>query len=144
MLPIGRNSFVNRIFDDFAKDLFDLDTNLATTKNFVRPSVNIKETEDNFVLEFAVPGLTKEDFKVEVVNNLLTVSAEKKTSNEDKEEKFLRREFSYQTFKRSFTLGENTVDDNNISATYTDGVLSVTLPKKEAAKEVGPKVIAVA
>lgn len=98
------------------------------------PSVNVAENETTFRLEVAAPGLAKEDFKVNIEDKTLTISAEKTVENETKEgEKFLRREFGYSTFKRSFTLPE-TIDIANIKATYENGVLHLTLPKVEVKK----------
>lgn len=144
MLPVSRNSIINRFFDDFSRDLFDVNTNELVNRSTYRPSVNIKENDNGFILEFAAPGLSKEDFKVELVNNVLTISAEKKEAAETKEEKFLRKEFSYQSFKRSFNLDENKVQEDQISANYVDGVLKVDLPKREEVKAAGPKLIEVA
>jgi HSP20 family protein len=96
------------------------------------PAVNIKENEQDFELEFAIPGFKKEDFNIELDNDVLTVSSEMKTEEETKEENYTRREFGYSSFRRSFTLPE-TVDGGKINATYEDGLLKLTLPKKEDA-----------
>jgi len=100
------------------------------------PAVNIEEKEDSFVLELAAPGKKREDFNIELDNELLTISSETKEENksEDKDRNFTRREFSYTSFKRSFTLPE-TVDFSKIDATYSEGVLYVNLPKREEAKK---------
>lgn len=94
------------------------------------PAVNIKETENEYVVELAAPGKKKEDFQIEVDDNVLTIFSEAKSENEKKENngKYTRREFSYSSFKRSFTLPDS-VNDKNIKATYEDGVLNITLPK---------------
>ncbi len=97
----------------------------------VRPAVNIVETENNFRLEVAAPGLGKEDFKVELEQNRLTISAEKQ-SEKVEGENLRMREFAYNSFKRSFTLPK-TVDGERIEAKYEQGVLSLVLPKKEEA-----------
>jgi HSP20 family protein len=97
------------------------------------PAVNIKETADTFEVEVAAPGFSKEDFKIELNNNVLTVSSEKQEENAVEDEKFTKREFSYQAFKRSFTLPE-LVEEDKISAKYVDGVLDISIPKKEEAK----------
>ncbi|NJB72453.1 HSP20 family protein [Saonia flava] len=121
MLP----SFVN---DFLAPDWFGgLDKPLYNL-----PAVNIKENEANFELELAVPGRTKEDFKVEVDNDVLTISSETKSEDETTEENFTRREFSYTSFKRAFTLPES-VESNKIDASYVNGVLTLSIPKKEEA-----------
>jgi len=105
------------------------------------PAVNIRETETEFKIEMAVPGKNKEDFKIDVKESFLTVSAEKAESKEEKEEKFTRREYSYQSFRRSFRLPE-IADSDNIGATYTDGILKIVVPKKEV-KTPGVKTIAI-
>lgn len=95
------------------------------------PAVNIVENEANFTLEVAAPGLQKEDFKIEVKNDQLTVWTDIKAKEDAK--KYSRQEFGFGNFKRSFTLPE-TVDSENISAKYTDGILYVAIPKLEKAK----------
>lgn len=98
------------------------------------PAVNIKETETSFVVELAAPGKKKEDFNIELEDNVLTISSEARSEKEEKdnEGKYTRREFSYSSFKRAFTLPE-TVNDYEINASYENGVLHITLPKKEEA-----------
>jgi HSP20 family protein len=96
------------------------------------PAVNIKESEIGFELELAIPGKKKEDFNIEVDNDVLTVSMETKSEDETSEENYTRREFSYTSFKRSFTLPE-TVDNEKIKASYENGILTFKLPKKEDA-----------
>jgi HSP20 family protein len=96
------------------------------------PAVNIRENEKDFELEIAVPGQKKEDFNIEVDENVLTISMENKNQGEVKDDNFTRREFSYSSFKRAFTLPE-TVNEEKINASYTDGILRFTLPKKEEA-----------
>jgi HSP20 family protein len=101
------------------------------------PAVNVKETEDSFEIEVAAPGMKKEDFKVNIENNVLTISSEKKEERKEEEKgRFTRREFSYQSFQRSFSIPENLVDGEKISARYCEGILCIALPKKE---EVKPK-----
>jgi HSP20 family protein len=90
----------------------------------------------------AAPGMRKDDFQIEVVNNVLTIKSEVKSESEQKEEDiYTRKEFSYQSFQRSFNLNNSVVDDAKIKATYKDGILSVTLPKKEEAKPKPPRAI---
>ncbi len=98
------------------------------------PAVNIKESETEFAVELAAPGKKKEDFNIEVDENVLTISAEAKNERQEKDEKgrYTRREFSYSSFKRAFTLPE-TVNEADIKASYEDGVLHITLPKREEA-----------
>lgn len=100
------------------------------------PAVNIKETNDAYELEVAAPGMRKEDFKVALDNNLLVISAEKEHKNEepDGEGGYARREFSYQSFTRTFSLPENRVKGDEIVAQYHDGILHLVVPKTEAAK----------
>ncbi len=118
------------IADVFKTPVFNDDAKAWTAT----PSVNVAENDATFRLEVAAPGLAKEDFKVNIEDNTLTISAENKVENETKEgEKFLRREFGYSTFKRSFTLPE-TIDVENIKAAYDNGVLHLTLPKIEVKK----------
>lgn len=115
----------------FGKDFFDYNGNhLATTI----PATNIKETKENYSLELAVPGMKKSDFKIEINNSVLTISTEKEMSNEETENNFTRKEFSYHSFSRSFNLPQ-TVNKDAIAASYTDGVLCINIPKKEEAKE---------
>ena len=105
-----------------------------TLWNGSMPAVNVKETDDQFELELAAPGMSKSDFNIEIDADVLIVSSEKKENKEEKEEsRFTRREFRYNAFKRSFNLPE-TVDSAKIAANYVDGILSVVIPKKEEAK----------
>src|SRR5690606_3035761 len=98
------------------------------------PKVNIKELAGAFVVDMAVPGLKKSDFKIDLDNHVLSISAELKEENEEKQVGYTRREFGYSSFKRTFTLPE-TVDDAKIKASYNEGILTVNLPKKEEAKQ---------
>ncbi|MFX0558150.1 Hsp20/alpha crystallin family protein [Maribacter sp. CXY002] len=100
--------------------------------NVAHPKVNIKEGDSNFELELAVPGRTKEDFNIEVDDNVLTISSEVKQEKETKEDNYTRREFGYSSFRRSFTLPE-TVNTDKIGASYENGILKFDLPKKEEA-----------
>lgn len=93
------------------------------------PAVNIRESETDFTIEVAVPGKRKEDIKVEVEKNILTISSEEQTQHEEINERYTRREFVYGSFRRSFTLPK-TVSDDQIQATYEAGVLKLTLPKR--------------
>ena len=96
------------------------------------PAVNIMEGEKDFTLELAVPGQKKEDFNVELDNDVLTISMETQSEVEDKKAEYTRREFRYTSFKRAFTLPES-VNQEDIKADYKDGILKFTLPKKEEA-----------
>ena len=128
------------LFDEFFNNgLADF---VGTDGHYSRPSVNVLETKDGFKIELAAPGLSKEDFKINVEKNVLTISSSKEHKEESTEGKYKRREFSYASFKRSFNLPE-VVDKDAIAAAYENGVLNVTLPKVEAAKN-EPKVIEIA
>jgi|SRR5690606_8330284 HSP20 family protein len=123
----------NLVFPSLLNDFFRPDWFGGVDRyNSNIPAVNIKENERDFELELAVPGMKKEDFNVEVDNNVLTISAETKSNEEVSEDNYTRREFAFSSFKRSFTLPE-TVNDGSIDASYKDGVLKLTLPKKEEA-----------
>ncbi len=132
------------LFDRFFEnDLFDWSSRNYSSTNTTLPSVNIKETNDGFEVEMAAPGLNKKDFSIELNQDVLTISSEKKIENEVKDgEQFTKREFSYQSFSRSFTL-PNTVDNDKIKAKYDNGILKVFIPKKEEAKPKPPKQIAI-
>ncbi|HEV8285789.1 MAG TPA: Hsp20/alpha crystallin family protein [Chitinophagaceae bacterium] len=110
------------------------------------PAVNIKETENSYEVEMAAPGMKKEDFKIELENNILTISSEKTEEREegDEKEKYSRREFSYQSFQRSISLPKEVVDEEKIKAHYKDGMLHLTIPKKEEAKQKPPRKIQIA
>jgi HSP20 family protein len=97
--------------------------------------VNIKETEKEFLIELVAPGLSKENFGISLDDNLLTVSAEKNEEAANENEKLIRREYKFGSFKRSFTMDKK-VDAEKIAAQYVNGVLTLTLPKKEEAKPV--------
>ena len=100
--------------------------------------MNIKETGDHFEIELAAPGFQKKDFEVTIDDGCLNIAAEKSQSKEQKEDKFTRREFSYNSFERSLQLPEN-VKQEEIKAAYKDGILSFNLAKKEEAKKAPPK-----
>ncbi len=132
------------LFDHFFEnDLFDWSNRNFSNTNTTLPSVNIKEGNEGFEVEMAAPGLDKKDFKVELNGDVLTISSEKKTENETKEgEQFTKKEFSYQSFSRSFTL-PNSVDNEKINAKYDNGILRIMIPKKEEAKPKPAKQIAI-
>ena len=123
------------LFDRFFEnDLFDWSNRNYSNTSTTLPSVNIKESNDDFEVEVAAPGFTKNDFKVELNHDLLTISSEKEIENETKEgQQFSLREFSYQSFSRSFTL-PNSADSEKIRAKYEDGILRIIIPKKEEAR----------
>ncbi|MBK9735290.1 MAG: Hsp20/alpha crystallin family protein [Saprospiraceae bacterium] len=132
-------------FDDFfRRDLFDWNDKNFAEIGATLPSVNLKETDKEYHIELAVPGMKKDDFKIELENNVLTISSEKQEEKEEKgkDGNFLRKEFNYQSFYRSFTMPENTKEDS-IVAKYNDGILNVSIGKKEPKKESKPKVISI-
>ncbi|HMG10881.1 MAG TPA: Hsp20/alpha crystallin family protein [Mucilaginibacter sp.] len=120
--------FFNDVFDSILNDSFIGDKLVARV-----PAVNIAENENEFHIELAAPGLKKEDFKINIDKNVLSVSAEKKSENIEEGKKFSKREYSYNSFTRSFTLPES-ADHSKIEADYTDGILKLTVAKKEEAK----------
>ncbi|MEW7292700.1 Hsp20/alpha crystallin family protein [Aquimarina sp. 2304DJ70-9] len=138
MSLVKRTDRLPFLFDDF----FTTDWLGGTTNEnkigFSTPAVNVQETDDSFVIELAAPGFAKEDFNVQLDNDVLTISSEVKSEKESEEKgKYTRKEFNYSTFKRSFNLPD-TVDGTRIEASYDNGLLLVALPKKEEAK-VQPK-----
>ncbi|THD30882.1 MAG: Hsp20/alpha crystallin family protein [Flavobacterium johnsoniae] len=134
--------FQRSFFDDFfGRELFNWENNNFSTTSTTLPSVNIKETTDTYEVEVAAPGLEKNDFKVTLDGNLLTISSEKENQQVSEQQNFTRREFSYQSFQRSFQLPKNVVDEENISARYENGLLLLSIPKKEEAKQKPPKLI---
>ncbi|QBQ40823.1 Hsp20/alpha crystallin family protein [Sphingobacterium psychroaquaticum] len=122
------NPYVNSIFDNFFDDSFVADR--LTTRV---PAINISETDVAFKIEMAAPGLQKSDFAINVDKDLITVSVEKKEEEVKEEKLYSKKEFSYTSFTRSFALPES-VDYNNIDAAYTDGILTITVGKKEEAQ----------
>jgi HSP20 family protein len=124
MSLLKKNSFPN--FSPMLTDWLDFNW----LKKADAPAVNVKETEQNFEIEVAAPGLQKEDFKVSLANRILTISAEKRSEKNEKTEDFTHQEFSFHSFERTFTLPEN-VDEEAITATYEHGILKLTLGKKE-------------
>ncbi len=127
-------SIFDRFFDG---ELMDWNSSNYSSTNTSLPAVNVKENDNEFLIEVAAPGLQKDDFKVNYDNGRLSISSEKKNQSEEKEgEKITRREFSYQSFQRSFTVSEHVIDAEKIVANYQNGILHITLPKRE---EVKPK-----
>lgn len=133
MNVIKRNSNLN--FPSIIDELFKPDW-LGGVENFGGnlPAVNLKETDSDFAIELAAPGKKKEDFNIEIDHNVLSISSESKNQSEEKDNagKYTRREFNYSAFRRTFTLPES-VNLEDINATYENGVLHVTLPKKQEA-----------
>jgi HSP20 family protein len=141
LMKFNDERFFPSLFTDFFKpwnNWFD-DENIRTV---TVPSVNVTETDDNFKVSLAAPGLKKEDFIISVDGNIITISAETKSEKEEKDEKFTRKEYNYQSFRRSFTLPEM-AEQEKIEAKYEDGELKLLLPKKTAIKKPAAKQIAV-
>ncbi len=128
-----------RNYDSLFNELFN---NAYSSSSVLSPSANIKETDNAYTIELAIPGFTKDDFKIEVRDRVLEVSSVSQSENEEQKESYIRKEFSYSSFSRSFRL-PRTVDTDQISATYENGVLNLALPKKEEAKVKEPRLISV-
>jgi HSP20 family protein len=125
---------VNNLFDELFNN-FPANWGKEAQQGFAIPPANIHETDDAYHVELSAPGRNKEDFSINVDNGLLTIGYEKKESAEKKEYKTIRKEFSYRSFKRSFSLDEK-INTAGIQAKYENGVLLVLLPKKEEVKSV--------
>jgi HSP20 family protein len=126
-----KNGIVNPFFNDVYSLLNDSYLSGKTASR--TPAVNISETDNQFEVELAVPGLSKEDIKINLDKNVLSVSADKKTETVDENKKFTKREYSFDSFSRSFNLPES-ADQSKIEADYTAGILKLTIAKKEEAK----------
>ncbi len=139
---VKRNELLPK-FPSFFSDFFDKEfadwanSNYSLTNTTI-PAVNIKETKDDFLVTMAVPGMSKKDFKIDLTDNVLTISSEKKDEKEEKDEYYTKQEYSYQSFSRAFTLPKDVVDDDKITAKYENGELLLTIPKKEEAKTKKP------
>lgn len=128
-LPSFFNNFLSRDWMDWNESNFSI-------TNSTLPAVNIRENEESFMIEMAAPGLAKDNFRVNLDRNHLVISSELKEEKNENGEKLSRREFSYQSFQRSFTLPEGIIDGDKISAKYNNGILMVSIPKRD---EVKPK-----
>jgi HSP20 family protein len=132
--PVVFNSAFSNLFENFLGDDF-------LTKEYASyvPAVNISEEDGKYTLELSAPGFQKEDFKIEIKKGVLTISGEHKTESETTEKKFTRKEFSYGSFQRSFSLPD-TINEDAVEAKYENGVLNITLVKwddpKKAPKEI--------
>jgi HSP20 family protein len=120
---LGNGAWLSNLFD--SEKFFDSDW----LRNQSLPAVNIKETEKNFEIEVAAPGRSKKDFNISAENGVLTISSEQKEEKEQKEKDYTRKEFSFSSFSRSFTLPEN-VNEDDIKANYADGILKLEISKK--------------
>ncbi len=128
----------NSALPTLANNLFGRDLEVPATHHNSLPAVNISESETAYLLELAAPGLNKEDFKLNVQANRLVISAKKEEVKEQEEKtenavKYTRKEFSFTNFQRAFTLPKN-VDISKVEAAYTNGILTVSVPKKEEEK----------
>ena len=131
------------VFNDFFKpwnEWFDDSGFWGRTMNV--PAVNITEHKNEYKVELAVPGMKKDDFKIDVDGNMLTISSETEETKEERDKKFTRKEYNYSSFSRSFTLPEE-INREKIDAKYEEGVLKISLPRKEEPKRPSPKQIAV-
>lgn len=146
MSLIKRNeNWLPSVFDDmFKTDWLGGTTNVNSIGTSI-PAVNIKESDESFNVQVAAPGKAKEDFNIELDNDVLTISSENKNEKETTAEngRFTRKEFNYTTFKRAFSLPDS-VDSAKISANYQNGVLEIALPKKEEAKVQAKRMIEIA
>ena len=132
------------LFDDFFKPWNEWFENGGSLWGRVMsvPPVNITENKNDYMVSLAVPGMKKDDFKIDVDGNMLTINSEKEETKEEKDKKFTRKEYNYSSFSRSFTLPDE-VNKEKIEAHYEDGVLKLVLPRKEEAKKISAKQIAV-
>ena len=135
LLKVNNNQVqknISNVFDELFNE-FPVFGAKEWSSNWSFPPVNIHETANAFHIELSVPGRSREDFKINVENGLLTISFEKKEEAKQEDYKTIRREFSYRSFKRSFNLDDN-VDSNNIQGKYENGLLKLLIPKKEQQK----------
>ncbi|OQX97718.1 MAG: hypothetical protein B6I20_12040 [Bacteroidetes bacterium 4572_117] len=134
MTLLKRANYGYPAFSNLLEDIFStVNTGNTNKDNSTLPSVNIAENDDGFKIEFATPGLSKEKFKINLDNNVLTVGSEKEDEKEESKENFTRREFNYSSFQRSFTLPDS-ANGEEISAEYNNGILQIEIPKREEAK----------
>ena len=145
MSRIGRQGASNlpALFNDFfSRDLFSWDTLNNSSSNTTIPAVNLRETDDAYLVEVAAPGLKKEDFEISLDGNRLSIGSEFQTESEDQQEgRYTSREFSYQAFKRTLILPDGLADEDGIGARYENGLLHITIPKREEAKKKAPRQI---
>ena len=132
LFPLWTNEGLRNFFNT---DFFE--------ENSLMPAMNVKEHDNNFEIEFAAPGFSKKDFEITIDNNVLNVSGEKKHETEEKEEDYTRKEFSYNSFKRSLSLPESINTDQDVKAIYENGILKLNLQKKKGTDEKPKKIIEV-
>ena len=133
-LPSIFGDAMDSIFNTRLSDIMGSDLNMST------PSVNVVEKEDKYEIQLAAPGMNKKDFNIELDNDRLKISSELENKSSDEDSNYVRREYNYQSFMRSFTLPD-TVDTDSINAKYEDGILNITIAKKEQSISKGPKEI---
>jgi len=139
MLARFNRSYVPAYWDDFFNDTFHNSFQKAAS-NGTSPAVNVVEDDKEYRIDVAVPGLSKKDFRIDLEDEVLMISSDHKENKEDKSHNYMRREFSYSNFKRSFQLPD-TIDQENIKASHDAGILTIQLPKKnevvqKAAKQI--------
>ena len=139
MLAKINRRYVPAYWDDFFNDSFFNNFNHVAS-NSTSPAVNIVEEDKAFRIDVAVPGMSKKEINIDLENEVLTISSENKDHNEEKSRNYMRREFGYNTFNRSFKLPE-TIDLENIKASHEAGVLTIELPKKKEVVQKAPKQI---
>lgn len=132
-----------KFFDDFvSKDFFDWSNSNFSSNGLSVPAVNLMETNEAYEVEMAAPGLHKQDFNIELDNEVLSISCRSENQETSSDQRrSIRREFSYQSFQRTFYLPKKVVESEKIGASYIDGVLKVVIPKKEEAKALPPRTI---
>ncbi len=123
--------------DFFSEDFFKFPLTQWRSEGTTLPAVNIRETPDAFEIDVAAPGMKRDDFKIELDNNVLSISSERQEQHEqgDNGDGYMRQEFSYQAFERNFNLPAKKVEEDKIEARYTDGILHISVPKKEEARK---------
>jgi HSP20 family protein len=136
-------SFPALLNDFFSRDLYNWDNFNNSASNTTIPAVNTREADDAYEVEIAAPGLKKEDFKINLEGNLLTISSEFKSESENKQSNYTSKEFSYQSFKRTIALPDGSVEEDGIQARYENGLLLINIPKKEEAKKKAPRQISI-
>jgi HSP20 family protein len=146
MTLVKRNGNFPFIFDELlSRNPYNWGLTDYSKTNTTVPAVNIKETPEIFTVEVAAPGMNKKDFSIKIEGNVLTIRSEKTVEKEEQQgAKYTTREFSYQSFERSFNLPKDTVDTDKIEAKYEDGVLYLQIPKKEKEKTKEPRMIEIA
>jgi len=136
LFPSFFNNFFSRDWKDWSNSNF-------WSTNSTLPAANVLENDKEYTIEVAAPGLNKEDFNIKLDDNQLRISSESKKENETRNSRYYRKEYSYQSFQRSFQLPENLVNGNKISAEYKVGILSIHLPKKEESKPKPSRIISI-